>query len=176
MSHTYEGRVWLIAHGEGGLIDDVDTDQIFHNSHLAITEISEMGQHALGNLDGYKTFAGEAAPGDILIFGENFGSGSSRQQAVDCFTALGVSCVVARSFGAIYKRNAINSGLPILELLDIDAGRISTGDRIVVNIDACIITKDGDPVGAVRPMSKVQRDIMDAGNIFLYAARMGESE
>ncbi len=173
MSHTYEGRVWVITDKNGRLIDDVDTDQIFHNSHLAITEISEMGQHALGNLDGWKTFAGEAASGDILIFGENFGSGSSRQQAVDCFAALGVSCIVAKSFGAIYKRNAINSGLPILELLDVDMGEVSTGDRIVVNIDACIITKDAAPIGAVRPMSKVQREIMDAGNIFLYAKHIG---
>jgi len=176
MSHTFEGRIWKIDDSEGALMDDVDTDQIFHNSHLAITETSEMGQHALGNLEGWTNFAGEAAPGDIMMFGENFGSGSSRQQAVDCFSALGVSCIIARSFGAIYKRNAINSGLPVLELLDIDLDALSTGDRIVVNIDACMITLEGVPVGSVKPMPGVQRDIMDAGNLFLYAKRMEGEE
>ena len=176
MSHTFEGRVWKIVDGEDALIDDVDTDQIFHNSHLAITELSKMGQHALGNLEGWTNFAGEAAPGDILLFGENFGSGSSRQQAVDCFSALGVSCIIARSFGAIYRRNAINSGLPVLEFLDIDPAAFSTGDRIVVNIDACMITLEGVPVGSVKPMSRVQRDIMDAGNLFLYAKNQEVSE
>ena len=78
-----EGRVWVIQK------DNIDTDMIYHNRHLAITTISEMGQYTFGNLKGYEQFAKEAKKGDIVVVGKNFGCGSSRQQAVDCFKALG---------------------------------------------------------------------------------------
>ncbi|MBN2730049.1 MAG: 3-isopropylmalate dehydratase large subunit [Bacteroidales bacterium] len=103
-----EGRVWFIKQ------DDIDTDMIFHNRYLTITDINEMGQHAFDNLQGYEDFAKKAQPNDIIVTTKNFGAGSSRQQAVDCFKALGISCIVAESYGAIYERNAINAAMPIL--------------------------------------------------------------
>lgn len=103
-----EGRVWVIQK------DNIDTDMIYHNRYLPITTISEMGQYTFGNLKGYERFAKEASKGDIVVVGKNFGCGSSRQQAVDCFKALGICVIVAESFGAIYERNAINSGMAIL--------------------------------------------------------------
>ena len=102
------GRVWLLP------IDDIDTDMIFHNRYLTITDIKEMGQYTFDNLKGYEDFAKNAKAGDIIITAKNFGAGSSRQQAVDCFQSLGVQCILAESFGAIYERNAINAALPIL--------------------------------------------------------------
>ena len=102
-----EGRVWYIP------MDNIDTDMIFHNRHLSITDIDEMGQHTFGNLEGYEDFSKKVKSGDIVICGKNFGSGSSRQQAVDCFISLGVQCVLSESFGAIYERNAINAAFPI---------------------------------------------------------------
>ena len=108
------GRVWVLAGADGRLIEDIDTDQIFHNAHLHITEISQMGAFALGNLEGWKDFPEKARPGDILIAGRNFGAGSSRQQAVDCFVALGVAAIAAPSYSAIYFRNAVNTGFPVL--------------------------------------------------------------
>ncbi|HHJ09472.1 MAG TPA: homoaconitate hydratase family protein, partial [Bacteroidetes bacterium] len=92
-----EGRVWVIER------DNIDTDMIFHNRYLTVTDIKEMGQYALDNLEGYEHFPKEARPGDIIITGKNFGAGSSRQQAVDCFKSLGVQAILARSFGAIYE-------------------------------------------------------------------------
>ena len=86
--------------------DNIDTDMIFHNRYLSITDIGEMGQYTFDNLSGFEDFAGKTRQGDIVITGKNFGSGSSRQQAVDCFISLGVSAVIAESFGAIYERNA----------------------------------------------------------------------
>ena len=71
------GRAWVIAK------DNIDTDMIFHNRYLHITDLEEMGQYAFDNLEGYKDFAKKAKPGDIVIVGKNFGCGSSRQQAVD---------------------------------------------------------------------------------------------
>lgn len=103
-----EGRVWFIKQ------DDIDTDMIFHNRYLTITDINEMGQYAFDNLQGYEDFAKKAQPNDIIVTTKNFGAGSSRQQAVDCFKALGISCIVAESYGAIYERNAINAAMPIL--------------------------------------------------------------
>jgi 3-isopropylmalate/(R)-2-methylmalate dehydratase small subunit len=111
-----KGRAWLITDDKGKLIDDIDTDMIFHNAHLAITDIKEMGQHAFGNLKGWERFSKEAASGDLVIAGRNFGSGSSRQQAVECFVSLGIQALICESYGAIYKRNAINSGFPIVEV------------------------------------------------------------
>ncbi len=103
-----EGRIWIIPK------DDIDTDMIFHNRYLTITDIKEMGQYTFDNLKGFENFAKNAKPGDIVITNKNFGAGSSRQQAVDCFLSLGISCLLAESYGAIYERNAINAALPIL--------------------------------------------------------------
>jgi 3-isopropylmalate dehydratase small subunit len=111
-----KGRAWLITGDKGKLIDDIDTDMIFHNAHLAITDIKEMGQYAFGNLKGWESFSKDAAPGDLVIAGRNFGAGSSRQQAVDCFVSLGIQALICESYGAIYKRNAINGGFPIMEV------------------------------------------------------------
>ena len=99
---TLSGRVWVVRE------DNIDTDMIFHNRHLTVTDIAEMGQFAFGNLSGWEDFSSKAKPGDIVVTGSNFGAGSSRQQAVDCFKSLGVTLIVATSFGAIYERNAIN--------------------------------------------------------------------
>ena len=124
-----EGRVWYIQK------DDIDTDMIFHNRYLAITDIKEMGQYTFDNLKGYEDFAKKAKPGDIVITAKNFGAGSSRQQAVDCFLALGVQCIIAESYGAIYERNAINAALPILTYTpeQLAAASIEEGDIIRVD-------------------------------------------
>jgi 3-isopropylmalate dehydratase small subunit len=103
-----KGRVWVIRQ------DNIDTDMIFHNRYLTITDLKEMGKYAFDNLKGWEDFAKKAQPGDIVVTGKNFGCGSSRQQAVDCFLSLGVAAIVAESFGAIYERNAINAGLAIM--------------------------------------------------------------
>jgi 3-isopropylmalate/(R)-2-methylmalate dehydratase large subunit len=103
-----EGKVWIIQK------DDIDTDMIFHNRYLTITDIKEMGQYTFDNLPGFEDFAKKAKAGDIVVTAKNFGAGSSRQQAVDCFKSLGIQCILAESFGAIYERNAINAAFPIL--------------------------------------------------------------
>jgi len=111
---SFTGRIWMITDENGILIDDIDTDMIFHNAHLAVTDIKEMGKFAFGNMKGWEHFAKEVKEGDLMMAGRNFGSGSSRQQAVDCFVSLGVKALICESYGAIYKRNAINSGFPII--------------------------------------------------------------
>ncbi len=169
------GRIWVLRDADGVMIDDIDTDMIFHNAHLAITDIAEMGQHALGNLDGYEDFPEKVKAGDVVLAGGNFGSGSSRQQAVDCFVSLGVVLLIAESFGAIYKRNAINAGFPIMEAAGLsDALRggdpwVATGDRVQVDMASGKVTHQGTgDVYKARPMSGVQQDIYLAGDLFAY--------
>ncbi len=152
------GRVWLVPR------DHVDTDMIYHNRYLAVTDLLEMGRHAFGNLPEFADFPSRARPGDILVAGENFGCGSSRQQAVDCFRALGVSLLVARSFGAIYERNAINSGFPILTADLLDAG-LSDGDEIEVDLETGAVSLPGGRTVQAEPFSQVQMDIYRRGGL-----------
>ena len=156
-----QGRVWYIKE------DNIDTDMIFHNRYLSITDINEMGQYAFDNLEGYKDFAKKAKPGDIIVTQKNFGSGSSRQQAVDCFKALGVQCIIAESFGAIYERNAINAAFPILISNLIPELDLVEGDEIKVDFETGIITnlKNNKSV-QVDPFSDVQMEIYQNGGLF----------
>lgn len=171
MKTKFEGKVWVIQR-DGKLIDDIDTDMIYHNSHLAITDIKLMGQYSFGNLKGYENFAKEAKPGDIVIVGQNFGSGSSRQQAIDCFKSLGTGAILAKSIGAISKRNAINSGFPIFTFDTLDLSGVKTGDTIAVDIQALTVTHAGKQIGKLNPVSKVQMDILEAGDVFAYAKKL----
>lgn len=160
MPDEVSGRVWVIPE------DDIDTDMIFHNRHLSITEISEMGPYALGNLKGYEHFAQEARAGDIIVTGKNFGSGSSRQQAVDCFRALGISAIIAGSFGSIYERNAINSAFPILVAKNILGENIITGDKLTVNFSTGTITLASGKNIQATPFSEVQMEIYKNNGLF----------
>ena len=155
------GRAWYIP------TDNIDTDMIFHNRHLSISDIDEMGQHTFGNLAGYEDFAKKVKPGDIVVTGKNFGSGSSRQQAVDCFISLGVQCVLAESFGAIYERNAINAAFPIVSLDRIASLEIEEGEEISLNFKTGAIrnvTKNILLESA--PFSDVQMEIYQNNGLF----------
>jgi 3-isopropylmalate dehydratase small subunit len=154
-----KGRVWMIDR------DNIDTDMIFHNKHLAVTEIDEMGRYCFGNLEGWTDFAEKARPNDIVVTGGNFGCGSSRQHAVDCFKSLGVTAIVAKSFGAIYERNAINAGLPILEG-DLGKLNLKGGDIISIDLMKGEVSKEGSSETAkVKPFSEVQLDIYKRGGL-----------
>ena len=175
METKTKGRLWVLTDPEGKLFDDIDTDMIFHNRYLHITDVDQMGQYALDNLEGWEDFSQKAQPGDIIITGKNFGAGSSRQQAVDCFRALGLSAVIAESFGAIYKRNAINSGMPIVSLPDLTAAaaEFETGGELAVDFETGQVTLNGERTFQAQPFSQVQMDIYQAGNLFAYGKSLG---
>jgi len=156
-----EGRVWYIKE------DNIDTDMIFHNRYLSITDINEMGQYTFDNLEGYKDFAKKAKEGDIVVVQKNFGSGSSRQQAVDCFKALGIQAILAESFGAIYERNAINAAFPILTYKSVDDLKLSDGDKIRVNFETGEVTNlSNNKVISAESFSEVQLEIYQNGGLF----------
>ncbi len=156
-----QGKVWLIKE------DNIDTDMIFHNRYLAITDVNEMGQYAFDNLKGYEDFAKKAKQGDIIVTGKNFGSGSSRQQAVDCFKNLGIGIILAKSFGAIYERNAINAAMPIMTYTSIDELDLKNGDEIYVDfISGEIENKRNGKMIQAEAFSEVQLEIYQNGGLF----------
>jgi 3-isopropylmalate/(R)-2-methylmalate dehydratase small subunit len=178
---THRGRIWVLTDGSGKLVEDIDTDQIYHNAFLHITDIAEMGQYALGNLEGWKDFPQKAMPGDIVVAGRNFGAGSSRQQAVDCFIALKVGAILAPSFSSIYFRNAVNSGFPILKCAGLDSlvaeKKLETGDHLEVDFlagRAHNLTRKLE--FSLEPMSQVQRDIFRAGDLFAFGRASGRKD
>ncbi|MGW8314316.1 MAG: aconitase/3-isopropylmalate dehydratase large subunit family protein [Bacteroidales bacterium] len=155
------GRVRLISR------DNIDTDMIFHNRYLTVTDPAEMGKYTFDNLKGFEDFASKSEPGDIVVTGKNFGSGSSRQQAVDCFVSLGIQCIVSGSFGAIYERNAINAAFPIVTAEHIDQLKLKDGDQLQVDFEKGEIrnlTRDLAITSA--PFSEVQLEIYQNNGLF----------
>jgi 3-isopropylmalate/(R)-2-methylmalate dehydratase small subunit len=102
---TMGGRIWVYE-------DNVDTDAIIPACYLLTSEPAELASHCMEGLD--VGFAVNVHAGDVIVAGENFGCGSSREHAPIAIKASGVSCVVAKSFARIFYRNAINIGLPII--------------------------------------------------------------
>jgi 3-isopropylmalate/(R)-2-methylmalate dehydratase small subunit len=120
-----EGRVWTLGR-------DVDTDQIISGKYLTIIDPNELKKHVFEIA--LPEFAAHAQAGDILVAGENFGSGSSREHAPQAMRAVGVGAVVADSFARIFFRNAINLGIPAVEAPGVRA-IFSQGDRARVDLE-----------------------------------------
>lgn len=108
--------------------DDINTDVIIAGKYTKTLDLNSLARHVLEDLD--PGFAGKAVPGDILVAGENFGCGSSREQAPLALKSAGIAAVVAKSFARIFFRNAINIGLPVFELRE---GEISDGDQLRID-------------------------------------------
>jgi 3-isopropylmalate/(R)-2-methylmalate dehydratase small subunit len=132
MKDVIEGRVWVLG-------DDVDTDGIISGKYLTIIDPNELKKHVFEiALPG---FAEGARPGDLIVAGENFGCGSSREHAPQAMRAIGVGAVVADSFARIFYRNAINLGIPTIEARGVrqlfqagDTARIEMGAGRVTNL------------------------------------------
>lgn len=111
--------------------DDLDTDQIIASQYLLLPDIDEMKVHTFESLD--PEFPGRVKPGDYVVGGENFGCGSSREQAPSVLKALGVQAVVAKSFARIFYRNAINIGLPVIVCKELP-DQVETGDEMELSL------------------------------------------
>jgi len=110
--------------------DDINTDDIIAAKYLVSTDAQELGKHCMETVD--PNFSGAVSPGDIIIAGNNFGCGSSREHAPLAIKGCGISAVIAKNFAAIFFRNAINIGLPFLESADVD--KINEGDLIEIDL------------------------------------------
>ena len=119
--------------------DNVDTDVIIPARHLNTQDARELASHCMEDID--KTFVTRVKAGDIMVGGENFGCGSSREHAPVAIKAAGIDCVIAKSFARIFYRNAINIGFPILECAEAAEG-IQAGDTVSVDFSTSVITDE----------------------------------
>ena len=140
--------------------NDLDTDQIIASQYLLLPNLDEMKGHAFESLD--PDFAKKVKPGDFVVGGENFGCGSSREQAPEIIKALGIKCVIAKSFARIFFRNSINNGLLLIEN-DKLHDDVKEGDSITVTVNENI-EYDGNkyPIASL-PDNLVE--IIDAGGL-----------
>jgi 3-isopropylmalate/(R)-2-methylmalate dehydratase small subunit len=142
---------------------DVDTDVIIPARYLNTSDPVELGKHCLEDLD--SGFVGKVKSGDILVADENFGCGSSREHAPISIKAAGVSVVIAKSFARIFYRNAINTGLPIMEAPDAVDG-ISDGDTVTVDADTGVITNETTgQIYTAQPFPVFIKDIIELGGL-----------
>ena len=146
--------------------NDVDTDQIIASQYLLLPNIEEMKVYAFESID--PDFSKKVQEGAIVVAGEKFGCGSSREQAPSVLKALGVKAIVAKSFARIFYRNAINVGLPVLEIGDA-VKAIKAGDVVEVDIakGSIVDVTTGDTFQA-RPLPGFIQDIAAAGGLINY--------
>ena len=119
-----EGKVWRYG-------DNVDTDVIIPARYLNTADPKELAAHCMEDID--ESFAKNVKPGDIIVADKNFGCGSSREHAPVAIKASGVPIVIADSFARIFYRNAINIGLPLLEIGE-DVSKFKAGDKIRIDV------------------------------------------
>lgn len=157
-----KGKVWKFK-------DNIDTDLIIPARYLNTHDPAELAKHVMEDAD--HTFAGKVKPGDIIVAGENFGCGSSREHAPIAIKAAGVSAVVARSFARIFYRNAINIGLPILEN-KFAPDQIHEGDEIDIDLSSGEIKdiKTGKSYKS-EPFPQFMQDLIKAGGLINYVKR-----
>ncbi len=121
----FTGKVWKLG-------DDIDTDIILPTEYLAFKTIEEMKQYAFHPLR--PELAGQIRPGEVIVAGKNFGCGSSREQAPEVLKALGLRCIIAKSFARIFFRNSINNGLLLIEQQQLWE-EVKEGDFVTVTVN-----------------------------------------
>ena len=142
----YTGKVWVLG-------DDIDTDIIIPTEYLALKTIEDMKQYGFSPLRA--ELAGQIQPGDIIVAGKNFGCGSSREQAPEVIKALGIPCIIAKSFARIFYRNALNNGLLLLEQPELH-DVVKEGDTITMTVN-----EDVDYNGKKYPIASLPENLME---------------
>lgn len=153
---SFTGKAWVLP-------DDVDTDQITPGKYLAMITPEELGPHVLEGYD--STFPEKVSQGDLIVAGENFGCGSSREHAPLAIKGAGVPVVLAESFARIFYRNAFNVGVPVLEVPGISDG-VDEGDELHVDLETGRIenTTTGTTFEA-EPLSEKAFELVEAGGL-----------
>jgi 3-isopropylmalate/(R)-2-methylmalate dehydratase small subunit len=148
------------------LEDNIDTDVLYPGSFLNVEDPELMSPHLFEGLD--PALRDEMGPDTILVVGENFGTGSSREHVPLAMKASGVSCLVGKSFARIFRRNCLNLGLPLVDCPEAVV-RASTGVEVVVDLDSGVVAVDGDEF-AIVPMPDFMRRMLDAGGLVPWLA------
>lgn len=160
----FVGKAWKFG-------DDVNTDEIIPARHLNIIDPEELAKHCMEDSE-RPDFAKEVSPGDVIVAQKNFGCGSSREHAPIAIKAAGVSCVLAKNFARIFFRNAINTGLPILECPEA-IEHIANGDTVEIDLAAGTITNTtkGSETYKAQPFPEFMQQLIKAGGLMSYIAR-----
>jgi 3-isopropylmalate/(R)-2-methylmalate dehydratase small subunit len=146
--------------------DNVDTDVLYPGSYLNVEDPELMSPHLFEGLD--PALRDEMGPDTILVVGENFGTGSSREHVPLAMKASGVTCLVGESFARIFRRNCLNLGLPLVDCPEA-VGHASTGSDVAVDLDTGVVVVDGDSF-AIVPMPDFMRRMLDAGGLIPWLA------
>ncbi len=158
----FEGKAWKYG-------NDVDTDVIIPARYLNTSDPQELGEHCMEDID--PEFLGKISRGDVIVAGKNFGCGSSREHAPVAIKASGISCVIARSFARIFYRNAINTGLPIIECPE-GVDKISERDVISIDTKGGVVKNltTGEEYPSV-PFPEFMRELIAAGGLMEYVKK-----
>jgi len=154
-----DGKVWTFG-------KDIDTDLIIAARYLNTSVPEELAKHVMEDAD--PEFVNKMSVGDVIVAGENFGCGSSREHAPIALKAAGVAAIIAPTFARIFYRNAFNMGLPIFELPQ--SAEISEGDEISVDMDNGTITnKTTSKTYDFTPIPPFMQELIDAGGLMNFA-------
>ena len=158
----FKGKVWKFG-------DNIDTDAIIPARYLNTSDPAQLALHCMEDAD--PEFVKKMKAGDIILGGENFGCGSSREHAPIAIKASGISCVVAKSFARIFYRNAFNMGLPIFESKEL-ADAIAEGKEITIDSSRGTITVAGsDQQFAISPIPPFMEQLIADGGLMEHIAK-----
>jgi 3-isopropylmalate/(R)-2-methylmalate dehydratase small subunit len=158
-----KGRIWKFG-------DNIDTDIIIPAQYLAHTDPVTLGSHCMEPL--FPSFSKKVKPGDIIVAGNNFGCGSSREHAPIAISALGISLVIAKTFARIFYRNAFNKGLALLETDIVDY--VKEGDEIETDLTSGII-KCGTIERQAKPIPPFMVELINTGGLIEYLKKQLEA-
>lgn len=158
---TIEGKVWNFG-------KDIDTDLIIAARYLNTSVPEELAKHVMEDAD--PEFVNKMQAGDIIVAGDNFGCGSSREHAPIALKAAGVAAVIAPTFARIFYRNAFNMGLPIFELPE--SAEITEGQSVKIDMDAGTITNlTTDKTYKFTPIPPFMQELIAAGGLMNFAKK-----
>jgi 3-isopropylmalate/(R)-2-methylmalate dehydratase small subunit len=156
-----QGKVWKFG-------DHIDTDLIIAARYLNTSEPSELAKHVMEDAD--PEFVGKMNQGDIIVAGENFGCGSSREHAPIALKAAGVAAIIAPTFARIFYRNAFNMGLPIFELEE--SAEINEGDEVKVDMDKGeVVNLTQSKTYKFLPIPEFMQELVNAGGLIEFAKK-----
>ena len=159
----FRGRIWKFG-------DNIDTDVIIPARYLNIWDAQGLAAHCMEDID--PQFVKKVRPGDIIVGGENFGCGSSREHAPIAIKAAGIACVVAKSFARIFYRNSFNMGLPIFESRELWP-MVTEGNEIEVDADGGVVRIIGgaaDPI-RIQPVPPFMQELIADGGLMNHIAK-----
>ena len=159
----FRGKIWKFG-------DNIDTDAIIPARYLNIWDPQGLAAHCMEDAD--PDFVKKMKPGEIIVGGENFGCGSSREHAPIAIKAAGIACVVATSFARIFYRNSFNMGLPIFESPDL-WGKVTEGDEIEIDADTGLIRIIGSPAEPlhIQPVPPFMQELIADGGLMNHVTK-----